>query len=182
MSDSHLPPSQRGPVASISELLEDANRRLDALAATAAPLARGGAHSGARAAHPPPRPPPPPPAAPPAGGGHLSGAREAFGRFTAGLDWHIEVEERLLFPALERGGVSGPTQVMRREHVRIRELLSTCTRTLGGGDVAAFEAALGGLANELQEHNMKEEHVLYPTIDRLAGAALGDLVRQVQNG
>jgi iron-sulfur cluster repair protein YtfE (RIC family) len=156
MSDAHLPPRERENVASISELLEDDHRRLDALAAEAQRLAEQGS---------------------------LDGARASFEAFTSGLEWHIEAEEGVLFPEFTRlGGPLGPTIVMRREHELIRGAMSEARRALGADDLAAFQEALSGLGETLHEHNAKEEAVLYPSLDRLAGAGLAALVRRVQAG
>ena len=45
--------------------------------------------------------------------------------FTCGLSRHINVEEGVLFPTFEQmtGMTTGPTTVMRSEHVEIRRLM-----------------------------------------------------------
>jgi iron-sulfur cluster repair protein YtfE (RIC family) len=155
MSDAHLPPRERVEVASISELFEDDHRRLDALAGETLRLAEEGA---------------------------LDGARTCFESFAAGLDWHIEAEEHVLFPEFDRlGGPPGPTSVMRQEHVLIRRALSEAMRALGDGDPSAFGDALSALGEALHVHNVKEEQVLYPGLDRLAGADCPALIRRAQN-
>lgn len=105
-------------------------------------------------------------------------AQSGYAAFRTGLDLHIQVEEEVLFPAFEResGMTGGPTQVMRIEHVQIREAMEEADRALHAGDAAAFERVRAGLEDVLSDHNMKEEHVLYPMCDR---ALSSDDVRQV---
>ncbi|MBI2890389.1 MAG: DUF2249 domain-containing protein [Nitrospirae bacterium] len=115
----------------------------------------------------------------------LPGARERFGEFSLGLHRHIEMEERILFPAFEeRTGMSGagPTVVMRDEHEEIRRLLEAIETGLGreGGVAAARDAVSSPcreLADLLNSHDQKEEGILYPTTDQLVDArAKADMV------
>ena len=58
---------------------------------------------------------------------------------------------------------------MRREHQQIREFLSRMEAALDAGAMPAAEDD-AGLAAIVAEHNMKEEMILYPMIDRQATA------------
>lgn len=94
-------------------------------------------------------------------------AKEAFKEFKFGLQRHIVWEEDLLFPLWEeKTGMSegGPTQVMRREHRQIGDCLEAIHRKVQEEepDSDREEQALLEL---LKAHNMKEERVLYPSID-----------------
>ena len=96
-------------------------------------------------------------------------AKEAFREFKAGLERHIVWEEQLLFPLWEeKTGMadSGPTFVMRGEHRHIGERLEAILRKVQNedSDTGVEEQALIVL---LSSHNMKEERVLYPSIDKL---------------
>lgn len=95
-------------------------------------------------------------------------ALKNFKEFNLGLRRHIKVEEELLFPAFEeKTGMkdAGPTMVMKMEHEEIRELLTrTLAATEASVDSAVTESA-DALVNFLGDHNMKEEHVLYPELD-----------------
>ena len=96
-------------------------------------------------------------------------AREQFGEFQAGLDRHIDVEETMLFPIFEaHAPPSGPTHVMRVEHVEIRKAMHDIASALAAGDEQRLRQAADALRSVLTEHNMKEEHVLYPAIDQMA--------------
>ncbi len=96
-------------------------------------------------------------------------AKEVFKEFKFGLQRHIVWEEDLLFPLWEeKTGMSegGPTFVMRNEHRLIGSLLEAIHDKVGeqNPDSDQEEAAL---LNILGSHNMKEERVLYPSIDQV---------------
>lgn len=105
-------------------------------------------------------------------------AREIFSQFYAGLERHILWEEEILFPVFEdKSGMHqvGPTAVMRIEHTQIRGLLEVIhQRLLEGSPDTDKEEAL--LLNYLGMHNMKEEKILYPAIDRLITDAERDRI------
>jgi uncharacterized protein (DUF2249 family) len=91
-----------------------------------------------------------------------------FKEFDLGLRRHIKVEEELLFPVFEdKTGMkdAGPTMVMRMEHEEIRETLSRTLAATEASDETTATEATNALVNYLTDHNMKEEHVLYPELD-----------------
>ncbi len=96
-------------------------------------------------------------------------AKEAFKDFKFGLQRHIVWEEDLLFPLWEeKTGMAegGPTFVMRKEHRQIGEQLEAIHQKVAeqNPDSDQEEQALLTL---LGSHNMKEERVLYPSIDQV---------------
>ena len=96
-------------------------------------------------------------------------AKELFLQFRDGLLRHIRWEEDLLFPVFEsKTGLhgSGPTAVMRFEHEQIQKALSRISEQmeLGGSGLDDAEQMLIAV---LVEHNMKEEVMLYPTMDEI---------------
>lgn len=102
-------------------------------------------------------------------------AKANFKEFLFGLTRHIVWEEDVLFPLFEKQtGMTqgGPTMVMRHEHRLIKGCLDALHEKvrIADPDSDAEERALLGI---LKEHNMKEEHVLYPEIDD--GLAPGEL-------
>ncbi len=117
--------------------------------------------------------------------GDFASARARYGEFASGLDRHIDMEERVLFPAFEaasgmRG--SGPTEVMRHEHVEIRRLLAALRGALAADDGAEAQALAVELDDVLGPHNHKEERILYPMSDQFAGEqGGGELVRRMQS-
>jgi uncharacterized protein (DUF2249 family) len=116
--------------------------------------------------------------------GDLQAAFDLYAEFALGLRRHIRFEEEILFPSFEElsrmPSTEGPTAVMRAEHREIEKLLEEIAG--GIGDAAAHVDALrADLHRVLGEHNLKEEHVLYPTVDQRLGSEGADrMVAQIQ--
>jgi uncharacterized protein (DUF2249 family)/hemerythrin-like domain-containing protein len=110
-------------------------------------------------------------------------AARRFAEFACGLNHHIDMEENILFPVVERvtGPAGGPTTVMRMEHADIRQRMALVASALRSQDPAAVDTILS-LTQLLGSHNAKEEHMLYPMADHAAGGdrELEDLVRRLQ--
>ena len=96
--------------------------------------------------------------------GDPEAAAEAFRVFEQAMRRHLAMEEEVLFPAFEEasGMRGGPTQVMRMEHEQMRGLLGQMAGLMASG---AHEEVLDQgdtLLMLIQQHNAKEEGVLYP--------------------
>jgi hemerythrin-like domain-containing protein len=91
-------------------------------------------------------------------------AQLALTAFVKELEIHFNAEENLLFPKFEQatGMVSGPTVVMRGEHQQMRNLIESLQQAL----IKQLKNDFLGLSETLlilmQQHNMKEEMMLYP--------------------
>lgn len=87
--------------------------------------------------------------------------------FSTHLLDHLSMEEQVLFPAFEQatGIVNGPTSVMRLEHEQMRELLSDMNQALSDQDDNKAQGIAETLMFMMQQHNMKEENMLYPMCD-----------------
>jgi uncharacterized protein (DUF2249 family)/hemerythrin-like domain-containing protein len=151
---------RRRPAAgarAVREFLGDDHRRLDAILREAARLAHAGSFTEAFA---------------------------SFAEFRCGLERHIEMEEHILFPAFEEvtGMRGGPTAVMHEEHLEILRLLNVMGTSLRAEDLAGLLDAVRGFATVIEEHNAKEEGVLYPTVDRGLGSdrERDELVQRMQ--
>ena len=105
--------------------------------------------------------------------GQPDAALQSFVRFAEELTAHLEHEERVLFPAFEEatGMCGGPTEVMRAEHEQIRCLLPVLESALRSGDVSTFRGLSESLLLLVQQHNMKEEQILYPGMDQMLDEA-----------
>lgn len=100
--------------------------------------------------------------------------RANFGRFEAAMERHFTFEEGALFPAFEEAtGMyqGGPTFVMRAEHVQMRRVLQTMRGAAERGDVAGLLEFGDALLMLIQQHNVKEERMLYPACDAHLGGA-----------
>lgn len=99
----------------------------------------------------------------------LQKAKESFKEFKIGLQRHIVWEEEILFPLFEKKTAifqSGPTQVMRIEHKQIKEQLEKIHDKTQNKDIKS-DADEEVLLSILIKHNLKEENILYPSIDNV---------------
>jgi len=103
-------------------------------------------------------------------------AESAYQRLAEGIEWHFQAEENRLFPSLEEatGFTDGPTAVMREEHAQLRELMDTCREALAGRDASGYASHAETLLILLQQHNAKEENILYPMCERVLGPRVED--------
>ncbi len=117
-----------------------------------------------------------------AAAGDWATAQAAFGRFHAAVLRHFGAEESLLFPAFEEktGMRMGPTQVMRGEHVQMRELMDEAAAALAAHDGERYTGSAETLLIMMQQHNMKEENVLYPMCDQHLVEYVESLVPRLQ--
>jgi hemerythrin-like domain-containing protein len=131
----------------VTECLQADHSRLDAILTEAATFAESGA---------------------------FVNALQLFAEFACGIDHHIRAEEEVLFSVFEQatGIVAGPTQVMRAEHVQIRQLIADVRGALGVHDGVTAARIVPVLRELLSSHNFKEERVLYPMTDRAIEGAL----------
>ena len=104
-----------------------------------------------------------------------------FGAFRAGLEAHFKAEEEVLFPRFEAvtGMTDGPTRVMRAEHAAMREALTLIADALARQDADDFAGESETLFVLMQQHNMKEESVLYPMCDMRLAAEAADLGERI---
>jgi len=109
--------------------------------------------------------------------GDWAAAAAAFAHFNEQMNAHFEAEEGLLFPAFEAatGSRAGPTGMMRYEHDQMRGLLVQLAQACEAHDTDTYGGVAETLLMLMQQHNMKEENILYPMCDR----ALGEEARRV---
>lgn len=96
--------------------------------------------------------------------GNWSLATDKWQLFTQELNEHFTQEEEVLFPQFEQatGMTSGPTEVMRMEHTQARALVQSLDEALTAQDKDTFLGLSETLMVLIQQHNMKEEMMLYP--------------------
>lgn len=85
---------------------------------------------------------------------------------------HFDLEEQSLFPALLAASpmAQGPTRVMTMEHAQMRALIAEFEEAIGQRDRPSALGLLETLHFLIQQHNAKEEGILYPLADlSLAG-------------
>ena len=81
---------------------------------------------------------------------------------------HFNHEETVLFPTFEQatGMIHGPTEVMREEHKTLCELFDDLRQAAVDESASRFLGVAETLFIFLQQHNMKEENILYPMMDQ----------------
>jgi len=91
-------------------------------------------------------------------------ALEKWQLFASELTEHLTQEEETLFPKFEQatGMTSGPTQVMRMEHQQMRALVQDLDNALAAKEKDEYLGLSETLMVMMQQHNMKEEMMLYP--------------------
>ena len=111
-----------------------------------------------------------------------SDAEASMARFQKAMAAHFASEEEVLFPAFEEAtGMSvGPTQVMRMEHEQMRELLSELAAALAQHDRDDSLGQAETLLIMMQQHNMKEEGILYPMCDQHLTSSLAPLLSMLR--
>ncbi|MCL2525177.1 MAG: hemerythrin domain-containing protein [Betaproteobacteria bacterium] len=99
--------------------------------------------------------------------GDLGAGKIAFEQFREALQNHFSAEEKTLFPSFEvkTGMTMGPTRVMRMEHEQMRILLDEAAKALERGDGDDYLGQAETLLIMMQQHNLKEENMLYPMCD-----------------
>ncbi len=115
--------------------------------------------------------------------GDWAAAAERFEAFAALTVRHLLREEQVLFPAFEErtGMVDGPTAVMRQEHDQMRMLLDAMREALHDRDVDRFLGDADTFMILTQQHDMKEEQVLYPMSDTAFGSDAAGLLDRMQD-
>lgn len=104
--------------------------------------------------------------------GDWTAATASFERLHGQMEAHFAAEEDLLFPAFEAatGMSGGPTAMMRHEHEQMRALLAQLAAACAARDGDSYSGVAETLLMLMQQHNMKEENILYPMCDRALGA------------
>jgi len=105
-----------------------------------------------------------------------------FHAFEAATLHHFAREEAVLFPAFEdRTGMRhGPTEVMRGEHVEMRETMQAMGEAIAKRDTDAYLGLAETLLMLMRQHNMKEEQILYPMADQALADTASEMVRQME--
>ncbi|MBP7769548.1 MAG: hemerythrin domain-containing protein [Aliarcobacter sp.] len=102
---------------------------------------------------------------------------EKLNKFITDLLHHFDMEEKVMFPTFEdvTGMTQGPTMIMRMEHDQMRQLLNALQEDLESKNKNHFFGVSESLMMLMQQHNMKEEQMLYT----MADTHLAALVPQV---
>ena len=111
--------------------------------------------------------------------GDWAAAQAAFEAFQGAMERHLALEEDKLFPAFEEAtGMSGagPTQIMRAEHDQMRKLFEQMKQAALARDNAQYLGLSETLLLLMQQHNIKEESMMYPMLEQALGSRAGELI------
>ena len=95
-------------------------------------------------------------------------AKIAFESFASDLNYHFDMEENVMFPAFELRSESAhcnPTPVMLMEHAQMRKLIEDMRNEVDTKNKEQFFGLSETLMMTMQQHNMKEEQMMYPMVD-----------------
>ena len=114
--------------------------------------------------------------------GNWDQAAELTKTFVETMEHHINMEEQILFPAFEKktGMTSGPTMIMREEHKQMRNLFMQLHGALEDKQSEDFLDTTETLLVLMQQHNMKEEGILYPMSDEQLGQEADGVLQRMQ--
>lgn len=108
-------------------------------------------------------------------------AQSEFDAFRGEMERHLNMEEDVFFPAFDAktGMEGGPTQVMRSEHEQMRKLITDMAQRIATKDRDGYLGVSETLMVLTQQHNMKEEQMLYRMMDQALGAEARTLMERV---
>ena len=88
-------------------------------------------------------------------------------KYVEAMEHHFTMEEQVLFPAFEEqtGIIQGPTMIMKSEHRQMRGLMAQLQHAMERRDESEYLDTSETLLIMMQQHNMKEEGMLYPMSD-----------------
>lgn len=115
------------------------------------------------------------------GNGEWANGNSKFNAFLAAMKHHFTIEEEVLFPVFvtKTGMDNGPTVVMMSEHRQMEKLFDDMQQSLTEQDGDGYLGLSETLLMLMQQHNMKEEQMLYRMIDQHLAAETPALLKQI---
>ena len=109
-------------------------------------------------------------------------SKTQFDKFSADLLHHFDMEEKVMFPVFEEvtGMTQGPTMVMRMEHSQMRNILDDLKADIEKRDKNHFFGVSESLMMLIQQHNMKEEQMLYAMADMHLGSFVSKVIEDMK--
>ena len=109
-------------------------------------------------------------------------ALSKFEEFADALTNHFKMEEMILFPQFEQasGMTQGPTQVMVMEHEQMRKLVSDMQNAVEANENDKFFGLSETIMILMQQHNMKEEQMLYTMIQQHLGEDADHIISRMR--
>ena len=103
-------------------------------------------------------------------------------KFSLDLLHHFDMEEKVMFPVFEEvtGMTQGPTMIMRTEHAQMRAILEDLKSDIEKKDKNHFFGVSESLMMLMQQHNMKEEQMLYKMADMHLGSLISKTIEDMK--
>ena len=103
---------------------------------------------------------------------NFDGGKLMFDEFKKHMLHHFKMEEEVMFPEYSSctGGHCDPTQVMIMEHNQMRQIFDAMQEALDKNDKDSFLGHSETLLFTMQQHNMKEEQMMYNFADETLNA------------
>ncbi|MBF0622491.1 MAG: hemerythrin domain-containing protein [Magnetococcales bacterium] len=114
--------------------------------------------------------------------GDMDATEKLNQQFQLAMIRHFRMEEDVFFPAFEQrtGMTQGPTTVMRMEHDQMRGIMSQMAEAVSAKSLDAVQRTFSTLLVLMQQHNIKEEQMLYAMGDQQLGDMAQDLLKKMQ--
>lgn len=112
-----------------------------------------------------------------------SDAERLYENFSNDLANHFSMEEIVLFPMLGQAHseANAITKAMEMEHEQMRTLLSKMRKAVESMDKESFFSLSETLMILMQQHNMKEEQLLYALAQQHLGEDADHIIRQMRS-
>jgi len=113
----------------------------------------------------------------------IENAKDAYDAFAEATERHFQMEERVMFLEFEQktGMTQGPTAIMRHEHAQMRNLLAEMGKAIEAKDKDKFFGNSETLMILMQQHNMKEEQMLYTMAQQHLSAESDRIIDMMQS-
>jgi iron-sulfur cluster repair protein YtfE (RIC family) len=116
-----------------------------------------------------------------AAGADWSAIGAAAAALVTAMDRHFTLEEDIVFPALAQVFfvAENPIEIMCSEHAQMRQLLAEIGEAVDARDKSAFLGILETLHFLVQQHNYKEEGIIYPMADGALPERAADMAAMI---
>lgn len=114
---------------------------------------------------------------------NMADAQSLFQKLKTAYETHFSREEDILFPEFdEQTGMNcGPTTIMRKEHEQMRFYLATIENALAEEDRTKILGLCETFNLLAQQHNSKEEQVLYVMCDTVLAAKTDTILERMHD-
>lgn len=117
-----------------------------------------------------------------AGAAQWTAAAAALADFRRGIEHHMEIEERDLFPAVENGAETALTATLRKGHRDLRVFFDELADALDAHDAGEFLRIARAMRALLARHDDKEEAELYPAAQARLGQRVATVIARLGSG